>query len=268
MIVFPPCKINLGLHIISKRPDGYHEIETCFYPIPLTDVLEIIPSKEFSFSQTGVKLEGRPTDNLVVQAYQLLSKDYVIPPASIHLHKLIPAGAGLGGGSSDAAHTLNLLNEIFELGISGATLQHYAIRLGSDCSYFLNTGPMLGKGKGEMLSPVILDLKGYTLILVKPPVHISTADAYRGVTPKQPAESLKVVLESGIEQWKNRLVNDFEFSVFARHPEIRQIEEVLYAHGAVYASMSGSGSSVYGIFKQPIDLSGLFSGYFYWSGML
>ncbi|QOI97414.1 MAG: 4-(cytidine 5'-diphospho)-2-C-methyl-D-erythritol kinase [Flammeovirgaceae bacterium] len=268
MVVFPPSKINLGLHVISKRPDGYHEIETCFYPIPLTDILEIIPSKEFSFSQTGVELEGKPTDNLVVQAYQLLSKDYVIPPVSIHLHKLIPAGAGLGGGSSDAAYTLRLLNEIFELGISNATLQQYAARLGSDCSFFLYNQPMLGKGKGDMLSPVTTALKGYTLMLVKPPIHVSTADAYRGVTPMQPTAPLKVVLESVIEQWKDSLVNNFEFSVFARYPDIRKIKETLYQYGAVYASMSGSGSSVYGIFQDAKDLSGLFTGCFYWSAVL
>ncbi len=268
MIVFPPCKINLGLHVVSKRPDGFHEIETCFYPVQLTDVLEIIPARSFSFTQTGLELEASSFDNLCVKAYELLSRDYVIPPVSMHLHKLIPAGAGLGGGSSDAAYALRLLNDVFELGISKHLLQSYASRLGSDCAFFLHDSPMLGKGKGEILSTIAVNLKGYWLILVKPDIHISTAEAYRGVLPKQPAKPLHAVLVSDISQWRNRLFNDFEDSVFRKHPGIRAIRDTLYEQGARYAGMSGSGSSVYGIFEQPKDLAGLFEGYFYWSGVL
>ncbi|MDL5049269.1 4-(cytidine 5'-diphospho)-2-C-methyl-D-erythritol kinase [Oscillatoria amoena NRMC-F 0135] len=268
MIVFPLCKINLGLNVVSKRPDGYHEIETCFYPVPLTDVLEVIPASAFSFTQTGILLDGQSADNLCVKAFELLSRDYVIPPVSMHLHKVIPAGAGLGGGSSDAVHVLRLLNTYFELGISRQTLQRYASRLGSDCAFFLYDGPMLGKGKGDILSPISINLKGYSLILVKPRVYVSTAEAYRCVVPKQPVELIETVLKSDIRQWNNRLVNDFEASVFSKHPEIGVIKAVLYNHGALYAGMSGSGSSVYGIFEQPIDLSHEFSDYFYWAGLL
>jgi len=268
MVVFPPCKINLGLHVISKRADGYHTIETCFYPLPLTDVLEAIPAPVFSFSQTGLSLQGNDSDNLCVQAYQLLSRDYVIPPVALHLHKVIPAGAGLGGGSSDAAYTLRLLNDLFELGISKATMHRYAVRLGSDCAFFLHNGPMLGQGKGEFLTPLSLALKGYFLILVKPEIHIATADAYRGITPHVPEQSIPEVLQTDIRYWKDALVNDFEITVFKQYPEIKKIKDILYEQGAVYAAMSGSGSSVYGIFEEPRDLAARFTGYFCWSGLL
>jgi 4-diphosphocytidyl-2-C-methyl-D-erythritol kinase len=268
MVVFPPCKINLGLNVISKRPDGFHNIETCFYPLSLTDILEAIPAPAFSFSQTGLSLGGNGSDNLCVQAYQLLSRDYVIPPVALHLHKVIPAGAGLGGGSSDAAYTLRLLNDLFKLGISNATLHYYAVRLGSDCAFFLQNGPMLGQGKGEMLTPLSLSLKGYTIILVKPEVHIATAEAYRAVTPRAPEKAIDDVLQLDIGQWKNSLVNDFEVSVFQKYPEIKKIKDTLYEQGAVYAAMSGSGSAVYGIFDQPRDLTSSFTEYFCWSGLL
>ena len=213
-------------------------------------------------------LEGDAADNLCVRAYELLSLNYVIPPVSMHLHKVIPAGAGLGGGSSDAVHVLRLLNDVFELGISKHILQQYASRLGSDCSFFMHDGPMIGKGKGDVLSTISLNLKGYSLILIKPEVHISTAEAYRGITPRQPHEPLEVVLKSGIRQWRGRLINDFEATVFSKQPEISMIKDRLYENGALYASMSGSGSSVYGIFEQPVDLTQEFKSYFYWSGVL
>jgi 4-diphosphocytidyl-2-C-methyl-D-erythritol kinase len=268
MVVFPPCKINLGLNIISKRPDGFHNIETCFYPVPLTDILEIIPAPEFSFSQTGLQLDSQGSDNLCVRAYQLLGRDYVIPPVAMHLHKIIPAGAGLGGGSSDAAYVLRLLNEIFELGISNATLLQYAARLGSDCAFFLHNSPMLGKGKGEILTPISVTLKGFYLVLVKPDIHIATADAYRGVTPHPPAESISEVLQAGIRSWRGRLLNDFEESVFRNYPELKKIKDKFYQQGVLYAGMSGSGSTVYGIFEKPVNLAAAFDGYFYWSGLL
>lgn len=268
MIAFPPCKINLGLHVVSERPDGFHNIETCFYPVPLTDILEIIPAATFSFSKTGISLPGNNAENLCVKAYKLAQQQYALPPVAMHLHKRIPAGAGLGGGSSDAAFVLRLLNEIFELGISHITLQQDAAQLGSDCAFFLHNSPMLGKGRGEILTPVNINLKGYTLVLVKPNIHITTADAYRGITPHSPAESLSKVLEAGITHWKDRLVNDFEISVFKKHPEVAKIKNTLYQQGAVYAAMSGSGSSVYGIFKEPINCTAHFSEYFCWSGLL
>lgn len=268
MIVFPPCKINLGLHVLSKRPDGFHEIETCFYPIPLTDILEIIPATSFSFSQTGIQLPEDPMNNLCVKAYEELSRDYVVPPVSMHLHKCIPAGAGLGGGSSDAAHVLRLLNAVFDLGLSEKTLLRYATRLGSDCSFFLQDNPMMGKGKGEQLSPITVNLKGKWLVLVKPEIHLSTAQAYKDIAPRHPTRRIEELLKMDMPHWRDQLSNDFEDSVFRRYPEIREIKKELYEQGALYASMTGSGSAVYGIFEKQIDLSQHFKDQFYWTGNL
>jgi 4-diphosphocytidyl-2-C-methyl-D-erythritol kinase len=268
MIVFPPCKINLGLHVLSRRPDGFHEIETCFYPIPLTDILEIIPSSSFSFFQTGIPLPDDPLGNLCVKVYEELSNDYVVPPVSMHLHKCIPTGAGLGGGSSDAAYTLHLLNSVFELSLSEKTLHRYASRLGSDCAFFLQNSPMIGKGRGELLSPIRVSLKGKYLVLVKPAIHLSTAQAYKGITPKQPPERIEEILKTDIQNWRKQLFNDFEDSIFRRYPEIGIIKDTLYGHGALYASMTGSGSAVYGIFEKQVDLSPYFKDQFCWSGLL
>lgn len=266
MISFPPCKINLGLNIIEKRSDGFHNLETCFYPIPFTDIVEILPSKEVTFVPTGASIPGSTVDNLCLQAYQLLKKDFDLLPVEIHLHKVIPTGAGLGGGSSDAAHTLRLLNTIFSLNLSAQQLQHYAQQLGSDCAFFIEDKPMLGTGRGEILSPVKLTLKGKFLVLVKPSVHVSTAEAYKGIKPYRSSQSIKSIIETiPMQEWKNFLKNDFEESIFKSYPVIREHKENLYAQGAVYAAMSGSGSSVFGIFDNPVVYKG---SDFVWSGLL
>jgi 4-diphosphocytidyl-2-C-methyl-D-erythritol kinase len=268
MIAFPPSKINLGLHILGKRTDGYHTLETCFYPVPWTDILEIIPSGTPRFTSSGNTIPGNPDDNLCLKAYKLLSKDFSLPAVGIHLHKLIPTGAGLGGGSSDGAHSLRLLNEIFELGLSTEKLMVYAASLGSDCAFFIQDKPMLGYGRGEVLQEATINLTSKFLVLVKPDVHISTAEAYAGVTPRQPAIALKDIFEQyPLSSWKSVLKNDFEESVFKQHAVLRKIKEMLYDHGAVYASMSGSGSSLFGIFDQPVDVN-LFGEWTTWSGQL
>lgn len=269
MVTFPHCKINLGLNVISKRSDGYHTIETCFYPIPWTDILEIIPAQELTFSTTGLPIPGQPQDNLCLKAYHLLKKDFELPPVHIHLHKLLPTGAGLGGGSSDAAFTLRTINEIFKLNLSFEKLVMYASAVGSDCAFFIQDGPMAGVGRGEILKPITVSLSGKFMVLVKPEVHVATAEAYRGVVPKKAALGVNEIVEKRpVETWKQFLVNDFESSVFEKFPLIAELKSKLYAAGAVYASMSGSGSSVYGIYNHPVDLKSKFEGMTFWSGTL
>lgn len=268
MVSFPYCKINLGLNVVSKRADGFHNIETCFYPIPWKDILEIIPSSEFSFTQSGIDVPGRQQDNLCVKAYQLLKNDFKIGNVKMHLHKIIPMGAGLGGGSSDAAFTLRLLNSMFDLKLSVEVLKKYAAQLGSDCSFFIEDIPMIGTGRGEVLSPASNYLSGLYLVLVKPDIHVSTAEAYSGIVPQKTEFPITEILKLPISEWGRRLKNDFEKSVFEKHPLIGQLKEKMYSCGAIYASMSGSGSSVYGIFEKPVDLKKEFPGVDYWSGEL
>jgi 4-diphosphocytidyl-2-C-methyl-D-erythritol kinase len=270
MISFPPCKINLGLNVIEKRSDGYHAIETCFYPVPWTDILEIIPAKELSFTSSGLTIPGTAEDNLCVKAYRLLKHDFNLSPVQIHLHKILPMGAGLGGGSSDAAHTLRLLNQLFALQLNADQLKMYAARLGSDCAFFIHDRPMLGTGRGEVLQEIAVDLSGKFMVLVNPQTHISTAEAYRGITPARHAVQVRKVVANGggITHWRNELKNDFEEIVFAKHPELLKIRERLYASGATYAAMSGSGSTVFGIFEQPVELKKQFPDMTYWHGML
>jgi 4-diphosphocytidyl-2-C-methyl-D-erythritol kinase len=268
VISFPPCKINLGLRILRKRSDGYHDIETCFFPVGWTDVLEIIPASETKFNQTGIPIAGDATSNIVYKAYEILKRDFSIGPVEIHLHKIIPHGAGLGGGSSDAAHALKLLNTIFQLNLSLEQLKQYALMLGSDCPFFLETKPMLGSGRGEVLESYPVDLAGKYLTLIKPDVHVSTAEAYADVVPDMPPVSLRELLKSPLNSWRDLIVNDFEKSVFLRHPKIKEIKDFLYQEGAVYASMSGSGSTVYGIFNAPFDLTQHFPSLASWSGKI
>jgi len=267
MVSFPHCKINLGLQVISKRADGYHDIETCFYPVPWCDVLEIIKANHFQFTQSGTAIPGREEDNLCVKAYQLLKQDFDLHPVHIHLHKVIPTGAGLGGGSSDAAFTLRTLNSVFDLQLSTAQMSEYACRLGSDCAFFIEDRPRLGSGRGEVLSETQLTLKGLYLVLVKPDIHISTAEAYAGVKAQQPETSLSKILALPVTEWKNLLINDFEESIFKNHPTISALKGKFYQHGAIYASMSGSGASVFGIFNSPVDLRKELEGT-YWAGAL
>lgn len=269
MISFPPCKINLGLNVISKRPDGYHEIETCFYPVPWTDILEIILSDVLTFTNSGNSIPGKKEDNLCLQAYQLLKNDYNLAPVKIHLHKIIPTGAGLGGGSSNAAFTLRLLNTIFNLGLNVNQLKMYAAQLGSDCAFFIEDKPMIGSGRGEVLREAKLKLEEKFIVIVKPEVHVSTAEAYMGVKPAHKVGDAKYTVErTTFEDWKDLLVNDFEESVFQKYPLIKEIKTKLYEYGACYASMSGSGSAVYGIFEKPVKLKGHFPAMTYWSGVL
>lgn len=270
MVCFPPCKINIGLNVVGRRSDGYHDIYTSFYPVPWTDILEIIPSEEVTtFTRSGLDIPGTADSNLCLKAYRLLKKDFPLKPVRIYLHKIIPIGAGLGGGSSDAAYVLKMLNDIFVLKLSVAQLQSYASQLGSDCSFFITDTPMIGSGRGEILSGLQLNLKGKFVVIVKPDIHISTAEAYAGVTPHAATVDLKEVLEQRpLSAWRETVCNDFEVSVFKRHPVIGTIKKQLYDNGARYASMSGSGSSVFGIFEKDTDLQGEFKDFTYWSGFL
>jgi 4-diphosphocytidyl-2-C-methyl-D-erythritol kinase len=269
LIIFPPCKINLGLSILSKRSDGYHNLETCFYPVPWLDVLEIIPADGFKFTTTGNVIEGEPEENLCVKAYQLMKKEFDLPSVKIHLHKIIPSGAGLGGGSSDAAYTLRLLNEIFSLKLSQFTLLEFATRLGSDCGFFTQDNPSMGTGRGEILNDVSFSLKGKFLIIVKPDVHVSTADAFAGITLRKPRYSIsEILIKYPYTEWKSLLKNDFEESVFLKYPILKLLKEKLYSLGAGYASMSGSGSAVFGIFDSEIALVHEFPNCTYWSGFV
>ena len=269
MVSFPPCKINLGLHVVEKRPDGYHNIETCFYPVPWTDVLEIVPAKNFSFSESGNPIPGPAVDNLCVRAYDLLREEFNLKPVAIHLHKILPIGAGLGGGSANGAYALKTIREIFNLPITTEAMKAYAARLGSDCAFFVNSKPVIGTGRGDVLSEVALSLKGKFLIIVTPEVQISTASAYSNVTPRKPAANIRQIVEAQApEAWKHLLKNDFEEHLFKQFPIIEAIHQKLYALGASYASMSGSGSSVFGIFPAEVDLGKHFESLEYWSGHL
>lgn len=261
MITFPNAKINLGLNIVGKRPDGYHNLETVFYPVPIEDALEICPQSDQSgqcqFKQFGAKIEGKEEDNLVWKAYRLLKKDFDLPPINIFLYKHIPSGAGLGGGSSDAAYMLKLLNRQFNLQITNEQLETYASRLGADCAFFIKNRPTFAEGIGEIFSDITLSLKNYQIYIVKPDVFVSTRDAFANIVVRQPAISLKQIVGMPIEQWKTYMYNDFEESIFPHFPIIREIKEEMYRQGAIYAAMSGSGSSVYGIFAANSSLPDL-----------
>lgn len=271
MILYPNAKINIGLNVLEKREDGFHNLETLFYPIlpetdgvgiPShdTDVLEIVEAGELSMNQYGIEYPGEPMDNLCVKAYNALRKDFDIPPVAIHLYKKLPVGAGLGGGSADAAFTLRGLNEMFSLGLSDDKLAAYAATLGSDCAFFIYNRPMIGTGRGEILEPAeIFPLDEYEIRLVYPPYFVSTAAAYGGIVPRnkraQNGEKfdptpLAEMLRKPVETWKGCVVNDFETTVFAKIPELAPYKDELYSQGAVYASMSGSGSAFFGIFKK------------------
>ena len=270
MIIYPNAKINLGLNVVEKRKDGYHNLETVFYPIPLQDALEIktletgrVPEYGYELKVTGTILDGTPDDNLIVKAYKLLKADFDLPPVSLYLYKHIPTGAGLGGGSSDAAFVIKCLNEKFSLGLTDEAMESYAVRLGADCAFFIKDKPVFATGIGNEFHAIDLSLAGKTMVLVKPDVFVSTRDAYSNVVPQHPKASLPELLKRPIEEWKDTVVNDFEQSVFPKYPEIAAIKDKLYDLGAVYASMSGSGSSVYGIFNSAVDnVDEKFAGYF------
>jgi len=271
MLTYPNAKINLGLHVVEKRPDGYHNIETVFYPIGLCDILEVEPSEscsDYSFSSSGIALSGDPEDNLIVKAYRLLQSNYQIPPIDITLIKQIPFGAGLGGGSSDAAFMLKALNEMFELKITPKKLEKIASLLGADCPVFIKNKAVFATGTGNEFTTLKLSLKGYFLLLVKPDIHVSTPEAYSLVVPSKPAASLFDSIQKPVKEWKILIKNDFEKSVFSKYPQIEKIKQDLYNSGALYASMSGSGSSVYGIFEKEPELNHEFENCFFTGGYL
>lgn len=251
MIVFPNCKINLGLHIIRKRADGFHDLETVFYPLQLTDALEVLSPGTLQFNSSGIAIPGAAEDNLCLKAWHLLKKDFPsIPAIDIHLHKHIPIGAGLGGGSADAAFMLVHLNQRFQLDLTPEKLVEYAATLGSDCPFFVVNKPCYATGRGEVMEPIQLDLKDYTFALVYPDIHVNTGWAFRQLTPKEPAVSLKEVIKRPVEEWKGLMTNDFEAPIFTAHPELATIKEEMYKQGALYATMSGSGSAMVGIFPK------------------
>ncbi|MBC8033915.1 MAG: 4-(cytidine 5'-diphospho)-2-C-methyl-D-erythritol kinase [Chitinophagaceae bacterium] len=259
MILFPNCKINLGLHIMRKRSDGFHDLETVFYPLAVKDILEIVKKDDselpVELMTTGLAIEGDPAANLCIKAYSLLKQDYPwLTPVQMHLHKLIPIGAGLGGGSSDATHTLLLLNALFELGLSQLQLNTYALQLGSDCAFFLLNKPCFATGRGEPKAEIALDLSGYSFVLVNPGIHINTGWAFstiipRNLRPGPKEEQLEDAIQLPVSDWKHHLVNDFERPVFDLYPEIKAIRDILYSEGAVFSGMTGTGSTVFGMFK-------------------
>lgn len=270
MIVYPNCKINLGLNVVRKRTDGYHDLETVFYPVPLTDKLEAVVGNgadgTCSLSLSGNPIEGNAADNLIVKAYNLLAADHRLPHVDFDLEKHIPSQAGLGGGSSDATYTLRLLNELCQLHLDSPTLQRYAARLGADCAFFVTAEPSFATGIGDVLTPMADEcahLKGLYLLIVKPSVAISTAQAFSFVKPQPPIIRCKEVVAEPIDEWRDRLGNDFEVSIFNIHPEIRSVKQHLYTMGATYAQMSGSGSAFFGIFNEaPTRLPASFDGMF------
>ena len=283
MIRFPNCKINIGLSVVEKRTDGYHNIETVFYPLAVEDALEVVPSPDnettLHLSWNGVskvsftakcarEAQGAqranavipakaeiPPDNLVIQAYTLLSRHFPLPPLHFHLHKVIPTEAGLGGGSSDAACTLKMMDEMFKLSLSKQQLHGFAEQLGADCPFFIENIPVFAIGKGELFQKIELDLSGYKILVIKPPCSVGTKEAYSNIVPQKAKYPLSEAVKQPVSEWKNMIFNDFEPFAFTKHPEIRNIKETLYAHGALYAAMSGSGSAVYGIFDRMPQIS-------------
>ncbi|MBC8112680.1 MAG: 4-(cytidine 5'-diphospho)-2-C-methyl-D-erythritol kinase, partial [Verrucomicrobia bacterium] len=254
MLLFPNAKINLGLNITEKRADGFHNLESVFYPVAWTDVLEILPAKKLSFQHSGIEIPGNAFENLCLKAFHLLKNDFPIDWVHMYLHKVIPIGAGLGGGSADAAFCLKGLNEIFNLQLSVENLQAYARKLGSDCAFFIENQAKFCFGKGDEFEGVGLNLKGKFIALVYPKLHISTAEAYQSIVPKKPVVSIKEIIQMPVSEWKNLLKNDFETPLFEKYPVLSTIKNQLYRTGALYASMSGSGSTVFGIFEEEVSV--------------
>lgn len=268
MLVFPNAKINIGLNIVEKRADGYHNIESCFYPVGWSDALEITLADEFSFRSDGIVIPGNSSDNLCTKAYQMIAADYALPAVKMHLLKSIPIGAGLGGGSADAAFAIKALNEQFDLKISFEKQLDYARRLGSDCAFFISNKPAYCFQKGDEFEDIDLNLKGKWIVLVNPGLHISTVEAYSGIVPKRSEHDLRNVLKEPIENWKYKVKNDFEATLFPKYPLLGEIKEALYQQGALYAAMSGSGSTLFGIFELEKDLQKHFADYKVWQGPL
>lgn len=263
MLVFPNAKINIGLNIIEKRDDGYHNIETLFYPIyRLYDALEVVEAKELSLTVSGYSIADGIDDNLIIKAYRLLQNDFGLPPVAFYLKKAIPMGAGLGGGSADASFTLKALNDMFRLGLTERQLMDYALKIGADCPFFITNRPSYAQGKGERLIVNALDLTGKYLLMIKPDIHLSTKEAYAGITPRKSDISLQESLKQPIRQWRDMVINQFEQSIFSHYTELKTIKDEIYRLGADYAAMSGSGSTIYGIFDQMPDADKIGSRYY------
>ena len=268
MICFPNCKINIGLNITEKRPDGFHNIETIFYPVSLCDILEVVESSKTEFTTSGNIIPGNIDSNLCIKTYNILKEKFDLPPVKIHLHKVIPTGAGLGGGSADAAFMIKLLNDVFSINMNDEQMHEFAAKLGSDCAFFIQNKAVFATEKGDVFQKLNLNLSKYHILLVKPDIHISTPEAYSLIIPKRPSVSLANIDVCKIHEWKDNIKNDFEEVVFTKFPEVKKIKEEMYNAGAAYASMSGSGSAVYGIFEKAIDTKNLFGNYFKWLGKL
>ena len=284
MICHPNAKINLGLNVTERRPDGYHNLETVFYPIPVCDTLQVetdanIPpaifpdrcnvqvekTPDYTLSTTGIAIGCPPEKNLLIKALRALKQDFNLPRLYIYMYKHIPSGAGLGGGSSDAAFMMKTLNAMFSLGLSDDELERRVAFLGADCAFFVRNLPVFATGIGNIFRPLELSLAGWHLVLVKPDIFVSTKEAYAGIRPHRPAVPVTDIVRRPVEEWRGLLDNDFEEGIFALHPAIAGIKEQLYARGAAYAAMSGSGSSVFGLFRQMQDeaeLQALFPGCF------
>ncbi|MCF6365186.1 MAG: 4-(cytidine 5'-diphospho)-2-C-methyl-D-erythritol kinase [Bacteroidales bacterium] len=263
MLIFPNTKINIGLNITEKRADGFHNIETIFFPVSLSDILEFVETKKNTvFTNTGIVVDSSEFDNLVLKAYKLLKLDFKLPPLNIHLHKIVPLGAGLGGGSSDASFMLKALNNCFKLNLSGKELINYAQKLGSDCPFFIKNNPVFAEGTGNIFTNIELDLSSYYILLVKPDIHISTKDAFSNIKPHKPKKPLTELIKQPINKWEKIIKNDFETSIFKIYPEIKKIKDTLYDIGAIYAQLSGSGATVYGIFKNEPETNNLFKKHF------
>lgn len=270
MLVYPNAKINIGLSVVARRADGYHDLRTVFYPLPLCDILEItlpeVEGREYVWQQTGNAIDGAADDNICLRALRALRAVRQLPCVGLHLHKLIPTGAGLGGGSADGAFVIKHLNQMLRLGLTGDEMRHIAASIGADCPFFIDNRPAYAEGIGDQLSPIDIDLKGKQIILVKPNINVSTREAYQGITPHPAATDLREALRRPVDQWPGPVLNDFEPTVFRRYPAIEHIKDTLYNCGALYASMSGSGSAVYGIFDRQPDIR--FADCFVWRGTM
>jgi len=270
MVRFPNAKINLGLKVPGKRDDGFHEIETIMYPVGLNDAVEIVKSQDnpFNLTTSGLAMPGPVQSNLCAKAFALMQQEYDIPNIEIHLHKFIPMGAGLGGGSSDAAFVLRMINEMFELNLDYQTLQDLAAGLGSDCPFFIENKPAVARGRGELLETIQLSLSDFHLLVIKPPVHIQTREAYANIQTASHQGSILDIIKQPIDEWREVLDNDFESYAFKKHPELASIKSKLYEQGAKYASMSGSGSALYGLFSKDPSIDNFDNQYFMWKGKL
>ena len=272
MICFPNAKINIGLNIVSKRKDGYHNLETIFYPIPLKDVLEfVVPEKqvkETSIEVSGTKLDISNKENICIKAYNLLSANYELPNLLVYLHKMIPSGAGLGGGSTDASFLLKQLNQYFKLNISEKEMVDYASKLGADCAFFFKNEAVFASGIGNQFEQVKLSLKRYYILVIKPPFSINTLNAFKDIRPTIPKTSLKEIINQPVSSWKNQIRNDFEIPLFQKHPGLSKIKTDLYNLGADFATLSGSGSALFGLFKNEPQINDYFKGFFCWKAQL